>query len=79
MTNNPLENIPEGYFTDTKLILWICTLQRDNDKHVNDLEIANSDLEDHMRQEEEENINLRTEVGLVGCVAQATPNPIDSS
>ena len=53
VSNNPLDNIPEGYYTDTTLILWICQLQMEQKKAIDDLEEANADLEDHMRHEEE--------------------------
>eukprot|EP00948_MAST-09A_sp_MAST-9A-sp1_P000722 g722.t1 len=55
-------SILKWYFTDATIILWVCQLQDDQNKAVTDLEVANQDLEDHMRHEEEQNIELRTEV-----------------
>ena len=60
--NKHLEMIPEKLRTDTKLIMWICGLHKNNREKITELSSANMELEDYARQSDEEKLKLKDEV-----------------
>jgi len=54
--------IPEKLRTDTKLIMWICEMHKNNREKITELSTANMELEDYARQSDEEKLKLKDEV-----------------